>query len=158
MNSDFNTVESCGLVVFGGNSVLLIKRENKWDLPKGKKEAGETYRQTALRETDEETGIPQHDLEIVRDLFPTQHFTIYSGDHYIKTTHWFLAKYRGPNDHVLIPETDEDIEEVKWVSIGIIGQYLPEMRGYARYVMELTLEMLYIEQQSLKDKLRWGDC
>ena len=30
------TVESCGIVAFKGNSVLLMKRNGVWDLPKGK--------------------------------------------------------------------------------------------------------------------------
>ena len=158
MITDFDTVESCGLVVFNGNSVLLIKRRDKWDLPKGKNEKGEQYRQTALRETDEETGIPQIDLEISSELFPTQHFTKHEGAYKVKTTHWFLAKYRGSHDHILMPQNDEGIDEVKWVSLGIIDQYLPEMRGYAKYVMDLTLMMLSIEQKRLKKKLTWGDC
>jgi ADP-ribose pyrophosphatase YjhB (NUDIX family) len=155
---DFNTVESCGLIVFKGNSVLLIKRDGKWDLPKGKNEAGEQYRQTALRETDEETGIPQIDLEITEELFPTQHFTIYEGIQYIKTTHWYMAKYRGPIDHVLIPQNDEGIEDVQWLALGIIDQYLPKMTNYARYILEFTLELLKVEQKRLKKKLKWGDC
>ena len=157
MITDFDTVESCGLVVFNGNSVLLIKRRDKWDLPKGKNEKGEQYRQTALRETDEETGIPQIDLEISSELFPTQHFTEYDGVHHIKTTHWFMAKYRGPIDHVLIPQTDEGIEDVQWVSLNTVNQYLPEMRGYARYILDSTLNLLKIEQKQLKEKLTRGD-
>ena len=155
---NFATVESCGLLVFKGNHVLLIKRRDKWDLPKGKHEEGEQYRETALRETDEETGIPKRDLEISTELFPTQHFTKYDGKHHLKTTHWFLAKYRGPNDHVLFPQEDEGIQDVQWVSLGIIGQYLPEMRGYAKYILELTLKLLKIEQKRLRQKLTWGDC
>ena len=153
-----DTIESCGLIVFNGNSVLLIKRKDKWDLPKGKHEEGEQYRETALRETDEETGIPKIDLEISSDLFPTQHFTKYDGKHHLKTTHWFLAKYRGSYDHVLFPQEDEGIQDVQWVSLGIIEQYLPEMRDYARYVLNLTLDLLKIEQKRLKKKLTWGDC
>ena len=153
-----DTIESCGLIVFNGNSVLLIKRKDKWDLPKGKHEEGEQYRETALRETDEETGIPKIDLEISSELFPTQHFTKYDGKHHLKTTHWFLAKYRGSYDHVLFPQEDEGIQAVQWVSLGIIEQYLPEMRDYARYVLNLTLDLLKIEQKRLKKKLTWGDC
>ena len=153
-----DTIESCGLIVFNGNSVLLIKRKDKWDLPKGKHEEGEQYRETALRETDEETGIPERDLDIFRELFPTKHFTKYDGKHHLKTTHWFLAKYKGPTDHILIPQEEEGIEEIKWISLGIINQYLPEMRDYARYVLNLTLDLLKIEQKRLKKKLTWGDC
>ena len=158
MNYDFDTVESCGLVVFRGNSVLLIKREDKWDLPKGKHEEGESYRQTALRETDEETGLLANTIEISSYLIPTQHFTKYELKHQLKTTYWFLAKYKGPDDHVLFPQEDEGITDVQWVSLSIINQYIPEMRGYARYILEFTLKLLRIEQKRLKEKLRWGDC
>ena len=154
----YETVESCGLIVFNGNHVLLIKRNGNWDLPKGKHEEGEQYTQTALRETDEETGIRQTDLVITDELFPTQHFTTYDGKHHIKTTYWYMAKYRGPQDHMLFPQEEEGIEDVKWISLGIIDQYLPEMRGYARYILEFTLTLLKMEQKRLKKKLTWGDC
>jgi bis(5'-nucleosidyl)-tetraphosphatase len=36
---------------------LLMRHTNRWDLPKGHAEANETAQQTALRETQEETGI-----------------------------------------------------------------------------------------------------
>lgn len=158
MDINFDTVESCGLIVFKGNSVLLIKRRNKWDLPKGKHEEGESYIETALREADEETGIPKTQLEITAELFPTQHFTEYEGKDYLKTTYWFLAKYKGPEDHVLFPQEEEGIEDVQWISLGIVNQYLPEMREYSRYILHLTLELLKAEQRRLKRKLAWGDC
>ena len=51
-------VRAAGCIVADpqGN-LLLICRNNRWDLPKGKVEAGETLAQAALRETLEETGI-----------------------------------------------------------------------------------------------------
>jgi 8-oxo-dGTP pyrophosphatase MutT (NUDIX family) len=36
---------------------LLMRHRDRWDLPKGHLEPGETFRQAALRETEEETGI-----------------------------------------------------------------------------------------------------
>lgn len=36
---------------------LLMRHPDRWDLPKGHAESGESLRQTALRETEEETGI-----------------------------------------------------------------------------------------------------
>jgi len=158
MITGYDTVTSCGLIVFNGNNVLLIKRDGKWDLPKGKHEDGEQYRQTALRETDEETGIRQTDLVITDELFPTQHFTTYGGLQYLKTTHWFMAKYRGPQDHMLFPQEEEGIEDVRWISIGIMDQYLSDMRGYARYILDFTLTLLKVEQTRLRKKLTWGDC
>jgi 8-oxo-dGTP pyrophosphatase MutT (NUDIX family) len=36
---------------------LLMRHPRRWDLPKGHCELGESFQQTALRETEEETGI-----------------------------------------------------------------------------------------------------
>ena len=51
-----------GLVVNQRNEILLIQRgygkdKGKWSLPGGQRDKGETYRDTAVRETREETGI-----------------------------------------------------------------------------------------------------
>ena len=51
-----------GVVVFRGDEVLLIKRgkppvSDRWSIPGGAQEVGETVREAALREVAEETGI-----------------------------------------------------------------------------------------------------
>ena len=43
---------------------LLMRHADRWDLPKGHCEPGESDLQTALRETEEETGIPGDSIEI----------------------------------------------------------------------------------------------
>lgn len=45
-------------------SFLLLKHQDRWDLPKGHAEQGEELLQTALRETQEETGIPAKDIAV----------------------------------------------------------------------------------------------
>ena len=59
---------SCGgVVIFRGKILLLYKNyRNKyegWVLPKGTVEAGEEFKETALREVKEETGV---DASIVK--------------------------------------------------------------------------------------------
>ena len=51
-----------GLVFNSKKEILFIRRNGKWDLPKGKVEKDETYQAAALRETKEETGV--QDLEL----------------------------------------------------------------------------------------------
>ena len=46
-----------GIVSAPDGRMLLILRNGRWDLPKGKVEPGETLLQAALREVQEETGI-----------------------------------------------------------------------------------------------------
>ena len=150
--SDYKTITSCGLIVFYGNSVLMIKRDNNWDLPKGKNELGEQYRETAIRECVEETGLLKTYLEISQKLFPTNHFTKIKDETYIKTTHWFMAKYKGPPQHVFLPQSEEGITECQWVSLKELDQYMPQTREYAQYILGITVALL----RDTQDKMRRG--
>ena len=49
-------------------SFLLLKHPNRWDLPKGHVDPGETNKECALRELEEETGIQAQDLIIDPDF------------------------------------------------------------------------------------------
>lgn len=50
--------KSCGIIVFDNDKVLLIKHNGGHiSFPKGHVEDGETSKETAIRETFEETGI-----------------------------------------------------------------------------------------------------
>ena len=62
---------SCGgVVIFRGKILVLYKNyKNKyegWVLPKGTVEAGEEYKETALREVKEETGVSASHHQIYR--------------------------------------------------------------------------------------------
>jgi len=59
-----------GFVIFrhteeGVKFLLLYRRGSYWNFPKGHFEAGENSMDTALRETEEETGIKKSDLRII---------------------------------------------------------------------------------------------
>ena len=90
--------------------VLLIYRRNRWDLPKGKRNRGETNKECALREVREELGI--ENLKIVQPLGSTLHGFTQSNFYRIKTTHWYQMQ---TNATEFIPEAAEGIEKVKWV-------------------------------------------
>ena len=53
-------VKSCGFLIYRedpSRSFLLMRHANRWDLPKGHVDDGETNLQCAYRELEEETGI-----------------------------------------------------------------------------------------------------
>ena len=68
--SQMRQVKSCGFILFNGNratpqkSFLLMKHADRYDLPKGHTEPGESDLECALREMNEETGIPISAVQI----------------------------------------------------------------------------------------------
>jgi len=59
------TQKSCGFLILRGESVrefLLMRHADRWDLPKGHVDPGETEMQCALRELWEETGLAADDI------------------------------------------------------------------------------------------------
>jgi bis(5'-nucleosidyl)-tetraphosphatase len=60
-------VRSCGVLVMRRQpelSFLLMRHIDRWDLPKGHVDPGETDLECALRELQEETGIAAADLQL----------------------------------------------------------------------------------------------
>jgi ADP-ribose pyrophosphatase YjhB (NUDIX family) len=101
-----------GLVQNEKKEFLLIYRRGKWDLPKGKLDKGEKLETCALREVEEETGLKE--VKIIAPLSVTYH-TYHEGTKFIlKTSHWYKMKVKGKQE--LIPQTEEDIQEIKWVT------------------------------------------
>lgn len=99
-----------GLVKNNKDEVLFIYRRNKWDLPKGKMDKGETIDQTALREVKEETGIVN--LEIIDFNQITFHIFKKANKYRLKETHWY--NMRSDFDGEFKPELSEGISKVKW--------------------------------------------
>ena len=116
-----------GVITAPDGEMLLIRRNGRWDLPKGKVEAGETLRQAALREVEEETGVRVESGQWVvgstlEQTLPTPHyplptktyhiFNLYGGWH-LKQTSWFPMRGEKGN---AAPQAEEGITEVAWVS------------------------------------------
>jgi ADP-ribose pyrophosphatase YjhB (NUDIX family) len=109
----FKFVQAAGGVVQDENGrLLMIKRLGKWDLPKGKVDEGEGIPEAALREVEEECGIDE--LKITDHLMNTWHTYERKGRQHLKRTDWFLMQ--GSSEKTLTPQTDEDIEEVGWMT------------------------------------------
>lgn len=109
--SCFTLQEAAGGYVLNEREELLVfYRRGSWDMPKGKIDPGETPEQAAVREVQEETGL------VHLDLGPFLAFTYHTFEHkdkrILKKTWWYRMK---TSDLDLVPQTEEDIEEIRWV-------------------------------------------
>ncbi|MES2763766.1 MAG: NUDIX domain-containing protein [Bacteroidota bacterium] len=106
----FKYIYAAGGLIEKENTWLFIFRLKRWDLPKGKLDAGESPEEAAIRECEEECGITQ--LTITKTLEPTYHIYAHKGSYALKKTYWYAmsTKHTG----TLVPQLEENIEKVEW--------------------------------------------
>ena len=121
--AEFREVDAAGgLVSNRRGDYLLIQRSGLWDLPKGHREADEDFRETALREVQEETGVDQLEL---RDLIcVTDHCYLRGGVWHLKHTWWYDMLYTDPVN--LTPQREEDITKAAWVAKSSLPPFLAD--------------------------------
>jgi 8-oxo-dGTP pyrophosphatase MutT (NUDIX family) len=112
-------------------NLLLIFRRGKWDLPKGKLDKGETLAQCAVREVQEETGLGQ--VLLGSPLTVTYHTYEENGKHCLKESHWFCMASGG--DQQLVPQLEEQITDLRWVSRKTILPLIKNMYPSVRDVL-----------------------
>uniref|UniRef100_UPI0040570BBE NUDIX hydrolase n=1 Tax=Alistipes sp. TaxID=1872444 RepID=UPI0040570BBE len=118
--AEFKYVEAAGGIVCNeqGES-LMIYRNNRWDLPKGHIDSGESEEECAVREIAEETGV--EGAKIVRFLCNTLHAYSVYGVWELKRTAWFeLSATRTETK----PQSEEGIVCAKWCSEAEIEENL----------------------------------
>lgn len=111
-----------GLVTNPKAELLLIFRRGYWDLPKGKLDDGETIETCAVREVQEETGLKTLALGSLVGVTLHEYFDKWTHRDVVKETHWFEMKALGTE--VLIPQKEEDIEQILWAAKAQMAQYM----------------------------------
>ena len=106
----FQVIEAAGGIVRNSrNELLFIYRFDKWDLPKGKIEPGESREMAAIREVKEECDFGQ--LKLGKALSITYHVYEENNKEVLKITYWFNM-YSDDDD--LKPQVEEGITELRW--------------------------------------------
>ena len=130
--SNYKLIEAAGGLVFNENDEwLFIHRNGMWDLPKGKLEKGESIEECAVREVAEECGIKEP--AIIKPLKTTYHTYTLKGQRILKPTYWYLMKSSDTSE--LIPQTEEGIFEVKWVTTEEAEELAKSSFGSIRQVV-----------------------
>ena len=154
---------SCGgVVIFRGKILLLYKnykhRYDGWVLPKGTVEAGEEYKETALREVKEETNVA---ASIIKYVGKSQYTFNTPNDTVVKDVHWYLMM---ADSYHSKPQKEEYFVDS--------GYYKPQREeyfydvGYYKYheayhMLKFSnekqiLEKAYSEYLDLKRSNLWG--
>ena len=126
-----------GIVVNPNKEILWIFRRGFWDLPKGKLDPNETIEACAIREVMEETGITN--LVLGDLILTTKHLyhDRYLNTEVEKTTYWY--KMSTDTLQAGIPQTEEDIEAVKWVKQADLAPYLEQTYDSIQEVIQSFL-------------------
>ena len=104
-----------GIVTNEENQILFIRRKQKWDLPKGHVEEGESNAEAALREVQEECGLQEVALLDEEPLFLIEHIYFeYDGLPARKQTVWYGMQ--ASKNQPLQPQIQEGITGIDWLS------------------------------------------
>ncbi len=140
LRSKFRIVKAAGGLVRKKEKFLMIYRLKKWDLPKGKREKGETYKQTAVREVEEETNLS---VKLGQRICTTWHTYTMNKRAMLKKTRWYVMECT--DDNKMKPATEEDIEELRWMTRKEVYHALTHSYKSISYVFEK-----YYEKTGLK--------
>ena len=97
--------------------------DEAWQMPQGGLDKGEEPWDCALRELEEETGIPPHLVERISqcperlryDLPPELQGKLWGGKWKGQVQEWFLARFTGSDEDVNIATEHPEFRDWKWV-------------------------------------------
>lgn len=125
----FRVVDAAGGVIKKRGKFLMIYRMKKWDLPKGKRDPGESSRQTAIREVWEECGV---EVKIGKRIVTTWHTYTMNRKKMLKRTRWYVMQLI--DDSKMKPAKQEDIEEIRWMTKKEVYHALENSYNSIRFV------------------------
>ena len=140
---------SCGgVVIFRGKILVLYKNiRNKyegWVLPKGTVEAGEEYKETALREVREESGVS---ASVIKYIGKSQYTFSAPEDIVEKDVHWYLMM---ADSYYSKPQREEYFQDSGYYNY-IEAYHLLKFSNEKQ-----ILERAYSEYLDLKKRNLWG--
>lgn len=145
-------------------AIMLINAENKvfvaqridnlleaWQMPQGGLDRGEEPEAGALRELEEETGIPAHLVEVIAkapqellyDLPADLQAKVWGGKYRGQAQHWFLMRFLGTDADVNLQTAEPEFRAWKWADAGeLVDLIVPFKRDLYAQVVEIFSEQL----------------
>jgi len=121
-------LNSAGKVFVGAR---IDNTDEAWQMPQGGIDEGEEPWATALRELEEETGIPPHLVERIADCperlkydLPAElRGELWGGKYKGQDQDWYLARFLGRDSDINIETEHPEFREWKWIE----PEQLPEL-------------------------------
>jgi len=137
LKGEFKIIDAAGGVVRNElHEILLIYRLKKWDLPKGKIDKKETFKETAIREVEEETRVK---VRLGEKITTTWHTYAIKNRPILKRTKWYAME--SLDDSMMKPQKSEFIEKIAWVSDTEAKKLLRKSYRSIRFVMNAYRKM-----------------
>ena len=143
---NYQLIEAAGGILQRKNRILVIKRNGKWDLPKGKIEIGELNEVAAVREIEEECGIAGPTIEDF--LCETYHTYAFNNKQVLKRTYWYSLSFSGKKK--LIPQEEEGITKAKWLKKSKLAKIKQNTFSSILEVISSFEDKMKKEEQYLK--------
>ena len=122
--------------------------DDAWQMPQGGIDAGEEPWATALRELEEETGIPPHLVERVAecperlryDLPPKLRGILWGGKWKGQLQDWYLCRFLGSESDVNIATKHPEFNDWKWVEPSALPDLIVPFKRdlYRRLIAEFA--------------------
>jgi 8-oxo-(d)GTP phosphatase len=135
LKSRFKIVKAAGGLIRKKEKFLMMYRMKKWDLPKGKREKSESYKETAVREVQEECNIT---VKLGRKICTTWHTYTMNKNAMLKKTKWYVMD--SADDTRMKPAIEEDIEELRWMNRKEVYHALEHSYQSISYVFQQYYE------------------
>ncbi len=133
----------CVGVVLANREGLIFTGERMdtpgaWQMPQGGIDEGETPEAAALRELEEETGLPsqlvtveaEHPEWVLYDLPDHLIGKMWKGRYRGQTQKWFLFRFRGPDSAIDIAKHHKEFARWRWSSADeVLRDIVPFKRG-----------------------------
>ena len=129
-------ITAAGGIVLKDSKIAVIFRNEKWDLPKGHVDFGETIEAAALREVEEETGII---AQLSKKIGCTYHTYVYNNQLVLKTTHWF--EMISINESLIQPQLEEGITAIEWFDLSDLTLFYSNTYASLANLMKHYLEL-----------------